>query len=367
MKSLLCISAFFISAIVLLQSCDNSSESPSNNFDRSAMLQNYADKLIIPAYTSLSTDISVLKDKAVAFTNSPNANSLDELQQSWINAFKSLQYINAYNFGPAGEAGLNKDLTEEIALFPVSETKINNSISTGTYNLDDSNRDARGFLAVEFLIFKVDDNNDNVVNDFSSANRKQLLLDLIENIDERVDNVLSLWNTTYKTQFVNSAGTAVGSSTSLLYNDFVSSYEVIKNYKTGLPLGVLSGQTQAEPTKVEAYYSGQSVEMFSLHLDAIEKIWYGQSQEGIDGLGFKEYLMSVEGGPALVTSTETQLASVHNALDNVPLTRFSEQVVNNPAPGKAFQVELQKLTRYFKSDMSSLLGLAITFSSNDGD
>jgi hypothetical protein len=42
-------------------------------------------------------------------------------------------------------------------------------------------------------------------------------------------------------------------------------------------------------------------------------------------------------------------------------------VQSAPTAATNFHTELQKHTRFFKSDMSSLLGLAITFSSGDGD
>ncbi|MFN3315759.1 MAG: hypothetical protein ACK40K_03035, partial [Raineya sp.] len=77
---------------------------------------------------------------------------------------------------------------------------------------------------------------------------------------------------------------------------------------------------------------------------------------------------NVEGGTALITSTENQWAVVKNAFDAVPPTpRISEQIVNSPAAFDKLHTELQRHTRFFKSDMSSILGIAITFSSGDGD
>jgi hypothetical protein len=74
------------------------------------------------------------------------------------------------------------------------------------------------------------------------------------------------------------------------------------------------------------------------------------------------------GGEALINSTENQWAVVKNAYNAVPQTpRISAQILSNPTPFDNFHTELQKHTRFFKSDMSSLLGIAITFSSGDGD
>ena len=153
-----------------------------------------------------------------------------------------------------------------------------------------------------------------------------------------------------------------------MYNEFVKSYEVLKNYKVALPLGKQPGQTEVSPELVEAYYSGTSLKMVKAHVDAIEKIWYGKDKQDQDGLGFDDYLSQVTGGTALVASTKAQLAAIHAALENIPETpRFSEQLESNYNAVDALNTELQKTTRYFKTDMSSLLGIAITFSSNDGD
>jgi predicted lipoprotein len=356
-----------VTCLLCLSSCDNGEESKQDNFDRSAMLQHYADDLIIPSYNVLLAQVNVLETAATTFTGNVSVDNLLTVQQAWKNAYRDWQYANAYNFGPAGEAGLKKTLVAEIGLFPVSETKVDNAISTSTYDLSDANRDARGFLAVEYLLFNLTDDNAAVVTAFENTTRKQLLLDLIANIKTQISTVSSEWST-YKSTFVANNGTAVGSGVSLLYNEFVSSYEALKNYKVAFPLGLMAGQTQASPADVEAYYSGESLEMLKLHVTALENIWYGKNREGIDGIGFKEYLEAVEGGPALITSIENQFAAIHAKLDPLDVSkRFSEEIEISTTPYVALNTELQKNVYYLKSEMSSLLGIAITFSSADGD
>ena len=349
-----------------LSCSDDTNSGPE--FDRSAMLQNMADNIIIPAYAELSTKTASLQSAATQFTQSPTLTSLAAVQQAWEETYLAWQYANAFNFGPGGEEGLRKGLIEEIGTFPVNESKIENAISTAVYNLNDFNRDARGFLAIDYLLFSLTDNQQAVVNLYSSANRKKYLNDAVANIKIRVDAALAEWNGTFKASFVSNNGTDVGSSTSQVYNEFVRSYESIKNFKVELPLGKRPGQTQTEPDLVEAYYSGKSVTMFKAHLLAIENIWYGRKKDGTDGAGFEEYLASVTGGNDLITLSKAQLQLVKTAMATIPeAPRFSTQIQNTPTPIDNFRIELQKQTRFFKSDMSSLLGIAITFSSGDGD
>jgi predicted lipoprotein len=99
-------------------------------------------------------------------------------------------------------------------------------------------------------------------------------------------------------------------------------------------------------------------------------IWNGTGADGTDYTGFKEYLAEVAGGPELIAATEQQLAVIQTALNAIPETPpLSAQIASDDAMTKAVTLhdELQKNTRYFKSDMSSRLGIAITYSSGDGD
>jgi predicted lipoprotein len=357
-----------ITGAMVFSGCTDEKQNKNDGFDRSAMLDNYATNLIIPAYKNLQSSVNTLTTSANAFLSTPTLETLVDVQLAWENAYVNWQYANAYNFGPAGEEGLTKGLIEEIGTFPVGVAKVENAMNTETYNFKDFNRDARGLLTIEYLLFDLQDNNQVVVDAFQSQSRKKYLTDLIHDTKTRVDAVVEAWSTNYVNSFTTNNGTDVGSSTSLVYNEFIKSFESIKNFKVGLPLGKRPGQIQIEPSKTEAYYSGSSVKMMKTHIHAVVDLWHGRKQDGTDGIGFKEYLEAVEGGSTLVASTEAQLEAILKALQSIPdKPRFSEQLQSNATAIDALHTELQKNTRYFKSDMSSLLGIAITFSSGDGD
>lgn len=360
---------FLLCFSCLCFSCKKEKKTSEDSFNRKAMLENYAKNLIQPSYIDLQNKVSVLKTATSAFIQNTTLDNLQSMQLAWEEAYKTFQYANAYNFGPAGEQGLMKGLVEEIGTFPVSPTKIEDAITNNNANFNDFNRDARGFLTVEYLIFNLNNDNNAILTAFNNnLNRKNFLSGVVDNIQQRVDAVLSAWNGSYYNDFIQSDGTSSGSSTSLLYNEFIKSFESIKNYKLGIPLGKMAGQTQSEPTLVEAYYSGKSLDMIKVHLQAIENIWYGKDKNGNDGIGFYEYLESVEGGKQLIENTKNQWNAVMSTLNAVPSSpSLSTQIQNAPLPVENLHTEIQKHTRFFKSDMSSLLGIAITYSSGDGD
>jgi len=367
------LASFFVAAVAFFViSCSkgsNKTEEPTTTFDRKVMLTNFADNLIKPAFVELNSSVVELQTTTAAFVAQPSPNSLTLLQSAWDKAYSSWMYANAYNFGPAGEEGIRKGLVEEIGTWPANTVAIESNILANDISLADFNRDNRGFHALDYLLFNSSSSLQSIVDKFlSSENRKTYLTAVVAKLVKQVQEVSSAWTGSYASTFVNNAGTDVGSSTSQLYNEFVRSFESIKNFKLGLPLGLRVGQVGAEPSKVEARYSAQSVKYLKMHLLAIQNIWFGKSKTGTDGVGWKEYLNSVTGGGELVTRTETELAVINSALQALPESpSLAQQIENNKAPLITLHTELQKNTRNFKSDMSSLLGIAITFSSGDGD
>jgi uncharacterized protein len=356
--------------VLITLGCKKEKDKDEDKFDREMMLKNYADNLIIPAYQDAITALNELSAEIDVFSGDVTITNLEKAQSAWLHAFEEWQFACMFNVGPASEDGLNKSLNEEIATFPVSETKINNILSSGQFNMNDFNRDARGFLAIEYLLFGgIQISNADVIHLFQTQpTRATYLQALVGHSLSRVNTVLTEWNGAYKTQFIKNNGTDVGSSTSQLYNEFVKSFETIKNLKLELPLGLRPGQTQTEPQLVQAYYSGYSMDIIKKHTQAIENFYFGRSKGNFEGSSFRDYLQTVVGGPELITQTLEQWSNVLAAQNAVPTNSpMSEQITSGPQPLLEFREELQKHTRFFKSDMSSRLGIAITFSSGDGD
>jgi uncharacterized protein len=341
---------------------------PAADFNRQTMLQNFSGNMIVPAYQDLQTKTNAMASAITAFTSTPNAQTLSAARSAWDAAYFVWQSAQHFDFGPAETS--SGVLSRLIGVFPVNATDIESRITASDTTLNNFSFSSQGFLAIDYLLF-----NDslNTITTFSTAPnaaaRRAYLRRTAAVIKERVDNTLMLWQNTYKAEFDSKTGTNVTSSTTIIFNAFVASYENMKNFKVGFPAGKRAGQSGIVPTGVEAFYSGRSVKFMKAHLASIEKIWLGVAySSSTDGAGFEEYIRSTPNGEALITNTKTQLAAVKTAMnalpENTPLSQTLQQ--NFPVVDAAF-TEMQRHTRFFKSDMSSLLGLTITFSSNDGD
>ena len=214
------------------------------------------------------------------------------------------------------------------------------------------------------MLFDKNGNNARILEGLETASRMVYLNKLVTNVKVRVDDVVNGWDG-YVTTFVNSDGTAPGSSTSELYNEFIRSYGNLKNYKIGLPLGAGTGQTAPQPELAEGYYSGQSLALAQAHFLALENSWYGRTATA-DGPGFREYLASVAGGPELVKTMETQLATTRKAFEAMSDSpSLTKQIQAKKPSVETLYTELQKSSGLLKNNMSSLLGIVLTF--NDGE
>lgn len=358
-------SLFLLIFLSITSACSDDNGNSNNSFDRKSMLVAYADELIIPAFSNLLSSTEALKTKAEAFLATPNNSSLNELNLAWAEVAEKFQYCNFYDFGPA-ETSIGKFSTD-IGTFPASPNKIENLISQmsipGFNPLNNFDRDARGIYGIEYLLFSK--NTSQTLSDFSlglNSNRGAYLNSIVNDLLQQVQNVTTGWQS-YRSTFINADGIDAGSSASLLFNEFVLGFEIIKNFKLGLPLGLRAGQSQMEPDKVEAFYSGISYRLIQKNFENVVKVY-----RNTNGIGFDDYLKTVSGGEDLVLETEAQIALINDLLLALPSASFSDQITSNyTQQAIELHTEMLKLTRYIKSDMSSLLGISITFSSSDGD
>ncbi|MEO1054683.1 MAG: imelysin family protein [Bacteroidota bacterium] len=358
-------SLWFVALAWSVISCgdDDTTGTEMSGFDRSAMLESMATNLIIPNFETLQASVNQLEVAANNFVATTTEENLTALQEAWVQAVTDHQHCSAFGFGPASLS--LGPYASVLGVFPIDETDVESNIVSGDFDPASSfDRDVRGFYAVEYLIYGNQSTAAEIVAGFDQ-NRKDYLSLLVNELKTTFDNIVTEWNTTYLQEFVASEGTSAGSSVSLMYNEFVQDYENLKNFKIELPAGLTAGQGGADGALVEAFYSGISRDLIVEHFESSKNIWSGLSRSGQDIIGFEEYLESVVGGPELITNTQSAIVVIDNAVAALPQGRLSDQITDDAVA--VLRDELQNNTANFKSSMSSLLGISITFNSGDGD
>lgn len=361
-------------SVMMAASCREDEEEPipGPDFDRSAMLINYGDNIIIPNYLRLSGSLDTLSQLKDAFIAAPSQSNLDDLRTGLKNSWKNWMHCSSFELGPAS----NVLLRQTVNTFPADTAQINSNISSGTYTFGTvSNIDAAGFPTLDFLLFGTASNDAGILDAFTidsdAANRKQYLHDVVEFIESNVDGVYASWISTggnYISTFKNAAGTDVGSSTGMIVNELNFDYENLKNFRIGIPLGKQTLDIPL-PEKVEVLYGKYSSELSREFIRAIENMYLGRSRAGVDGQGLDDYLTFINAnynGGSLNDAIKFRLGEVRTALDIMP-DDLGDAVVNNPTPVNDAYLKITQALVLLKTDMPSSLGILITYQDNDGD
>jgi predicted lipoprotein len=369
MKKIIYLALTAILSFTLIQSCSKSDGGAGNNnsssFDRKAMLTNISGNIIIPAYTSYQAAAIGLDAAVTTFNATPNITNLTALQNAFTVTYQQWQSTSVYDFGPAADVSLRVNTNT----YPTDVNQIAANINAGTYNpLLLSNLTAKGLPALDYLLFNLTGDNAAVLalftTDVKAANRRNYLAALSAELKTNATTVLNAWIGPYKATFLNATGTDASSSTGYLVNQLVYDYEVLKNFEIGIPAGSQS-MGAILPAKVQAYYSKRSLQLTLLHLQAIQNLYLGAS-----GLGLDDYLIAVNAktstGGSLNDAIKTQFAAANAKLQTLT-DPLATNITNNPTAVMAAYTELQKLTVILKNDMTSALGISITFGDNDGD
>jgi hypothetical protein len=339
---------------------------PENPFDKQGLLQNMADNVILPNYIAFSTSLDSLILCYNTFKTTTSSSDFQIVKQKLHVAYLKYQRISLYEFGPAEQEIVRMNFN----VFPTDSVQIKTNISSGSYTLQmASNFDAKGFPALDYLLYDLNKTEAEIMQEFSiSPNKKQYVSDVLNEMQTKTNSIITVWNLSYKNQFVNSLSTDVGSSIGFLINQLNFELDNLKNGKIGIPLGKKTLDI-ALPEKCEAYYGAQSLEYALATLTTIENTYLGRSISGADGKGFDDYLDHLNasyGNVTLNSAIKNQFNIVRaklNAINGV----LSTQVINNPALVNSAYSELVKLLVLLKTDMPSNLGVVITYQDGDGD
>lgn len=336
-----------------------------DSYDQTSMFQNYANNLILPAYQLLQNKLDSLYSNIQTFNSTPNSTNLGNVRSAFLNAYKQYMYTSTYEFGPA----LSYTYRSSSNVFPTDTTQINSNISAGVYDLNQATQiDAIGFPALDYILFGKNKTDLAIINLFhSTPNRKQYLLDLCVNLQNRLNLVISGWGS-YSSTFTTSLGNSAGASLSNLVNELNFDYEITKNARVGIPLGK---QTLGVPLseKCEAYYSSYSLVLLAEHVNALEGLFLGRSQSGNNGNGLDDYLDHVGatwGSTSLNAAIQTKFTELKSLIALVP-GPLSNDVISNPAPVENVYAKLQELLVLLKTDLPSALSVYITYVDGDGD
>ncbi len=367
MKNLNLFSFLLLSSFILFTGCDDDatgSIDPCNSgFDQEALFINMADNLIIPGYMDLQNEVESMKIATDAFIANPDISNLSNLQDAFKATYLSWQHVAQYEFGPAEEVFLRNNLNN----FPLDITAFNSTLESEEYKLNDPNNYDKGFPALDYMLFGLQNTNDQIIpfydNEENAEKLRNYLQAIVYDIKSKVDFTLQKWNDSYRAEFVSNTGTAAGTSLSIIINALNHNYELIKREKLGVPSGVLTINIPF-PEKVEAFYSGESLNLAKAALSASEILYTGNTGTGLD-----DFLIEVNAtkeNQQLNDLIKTQFANAKTALNTMD-GNLTEIIENDPTPVITAYNEVTKQLVNIKTDMPSVLCVSITYIDNPSD
>ena len=386
---------YIFSALLIIQSCKKSGCTDPNalnydidaqkddngclyeDYDKLSLLTNLADNYIIPSLDAYKSKIITLNIHVDSFIVNPNISNLTLLRTNWEEALLNWQDIGFLDFGPSEYILLRKQTNT----FPIDTTELNNFITLADWNLDyASSYDSKGLQALDYLLFKPGYTDSELITYFqNNTNAKNYLKAVAEDLNQNINFVTNQW-VSYREDFINDfevtqsnfSTNSQGSSISNIINALCLHYEFyVRRGKVGLPLGVFNGFSQLElPELVECYYSGKSTQNLVRSINSLRKYVTGSSYLNNDnGLGLDDYMDFVNAEQStqqLSSVIDNQFLTILDEVNNIngPL---SEEIINNKSQITQTYQELQQLVPYIKVDMTSALGVLITYQDNDGD
>lgn len=365
--------AILVVLLAFACSSDDSSTgggSTGDSFDRTAMLTNWADNIIIPAYQDFAGDMTSLKTAATTFTSAPDVTNLNALRIAWYNAYKTWQQVELFNIGKAEEITYSFYMN----VYPVNTAEVDSNITNGGYDLNAiGSQDAVGFAAIDYLIYGLSSNDADIVAYYTGANGtsyQTYLNDVVNQMDSLTQQVLNDWTTTYRDVFVSNSGNTVTSSVNKLINDFIFYYEKgLRANKVGIPAGVWSATSL--PEKVEARFRGNISRELTLDgLAAVQNFFngkhYNSSLTGESMKSYLDFLNTIKDGEDLSALISNQLGAARTKILSLNQNFETQINTDNTQMTQAYD-ELQMAVVLIKVDMLQAFNIAVDYVDADGD
>lgn len=369
MKKLIYISL----TLILFWSCTDSSTSglSEDDFDREAILVNWADNIILPAFENFSATSGDLETAAMQFSENPSQVTLGNFREAWLESYKAWQHVSMFEMGQA----MDLRYRDNINVYPTNSEEIIDNIESGTYNLElPSLVDSQGFPALDFLLYGLGETDDAVLAFYTTHENadayKMYVSDLAERINSLTQLVHDAWTTGYRDEFVSNTGNGANSSLDMMVNDYIFHYEKnLRAGKVGIPAGVFSGTPL--DGHVEGYYSEiYSKSLLLESIDAAQNFFngkhFGTESTGESLRSYLQYLNTTKDGSILANLIDSQFEEARLEAQELN-DDLSAQVESDNIKMLSAYDALQQNVVYLKVDMLQALNINVDYVDADGD
>ena len=343
---------------------------PVDGFERSTMLTNFADNIIIP-------NIESFREETLTLASAVEEGETSDIQAAWKRTMGAWQKVEVLQVGPVGPAGLvieGASLRDEIYSWPkTNPCAVDQAIVSEVFNepnfFESALVDAYGLDAIEYLAFYEGTDNacsqtatinrngswQNIDADTLTLRRQTYMGVLADRLVIEADQLLSIWQGDFGQSFREGSGEFTNAQR-VVDDVFAALYYIelrVKDKKLALPLGRNVECTEATcPQNIESRFAGHAFENIAANLESAHDLMSGKT-----GVGFDDFLITLGAGE---TADEMM-----NALDHaITITRSQEdsfELLLNSDIDAVNEVHdaIKTYTDILKSDFVTVLNLRI--------
>lgn len=341
------------------------------------VLHDTAHTVILPLYQQFAVQANTLKDSTRAFcaAGTKTTELFDTLHYAWLEAVKGWSAVQMLQMGPGAE----DNRAWKIEFWP----DLNNLVARKVEQLLAGDKPltaetlkaqsaiVQGLSAMEYLLFDEEGGRlSRYGNDDAGSERRcELLAAVAAHTHSVADDMRAGWEP-QGGNFVetfsdpgpdNEHYPDEKAALTALVDSLVFGIEQIRHDKLERPLALDDGERN--PYRLEWWRSRSAREAIAANLTSIQRLFTAEN-----GFGLDDYLYDVPEGRALSRDIQELVATAHKHVAGAgqPLADVDENTEQYEELLKAHRA-LEKLERLLKEDLTSKLGITLSFNANDGD
>lgn len=310
-------------------------EDDSTSFDKTGLLTNWSDNIIIPYYESLDLHVTGFKNIVLDNTDMEFDIGIIDVYRSHYESITAIwQRASMYNFGPA----INFNLKNSVNSFPLDVIRLTQNVESGIYDLSETeNTFAKGLPSIEYLI-NIGDSDSETAQILNGPNREAYyayIVDVLEELEQLFGNVLNQWRTSYRDTFIVATQNSPNGSINIVVNEMIRNFEEeIRFKKIGNPLGICDGILNAghleTPNSSFDFSKPWALGAMLGMVELFNGIYINPATGSVNGLSFDDYLdfLSVSNGTISANEVNSCINSSARLIEDLPIT-FREDILHN--------------------------------------
>lgn len=346
---------------------------PPQDYDAKPVLLDLVQDVMLPVLSDVAARSKDLSTAADALAADPTEETLSATQAAWRAAREPWRRTDAFSFGPVVDQGLGASIDWWPAKPATIDEKIASGAAGGAAYIDSLGTSAKGFMALEYLLFDSAAGDGAVLAALSGdtgAPRRAFAAALAANLAGKTEALRLAWDEAggkYALE-VTEAGegsrafTTRKAAVDELVNQMVFQADTLLNARIGKPAGKSSGGDPLPDTE-ESPRSDNSLADMLASLGGLSAIYEGKYGDA-DGLGLSDLVKARS--PAVDDRVRQAFGEARSRIEAIP-PPFRTAIFDHEAEVTAAYESTRKLKRELATEVVSALGSTLRFNDADGD